>query len=66
MATVYRFEAWNILTDCFHQSMRWATKEAIKDACGRALGDGIEVDDRFIGREIEGMTERGFDPRHPL
>jgi hypothetical protein len=28
-------------------------------------GSGVEIDDRFIGHEVRGMTKRGFDPLDP-
>jgi hypothetical protein len=62
---VYRFHAWDITNDCYRDSRRWATKEAIQSVMGKAISDGVEVDDRFLGHEVDGMTERGFDPHHP-
>lgn len=65
MATVYRFQAWDIVNDCFQRSSRWATKEAIDRARGEIIGEAAEIEDRFLGPEIVGMTARGFDPQHP-
>ena len=65
MAVVYRFHTWDIANDCFQQSRRWATEEAIKRVRGEILSEGVEVDDRFIGQEVDGMTARGFDARNP-
>jgi hypothetical protein len=65
MATVYRFHAWDVVNDIFQQSRRWATKEAIERAGGAIISDGVEVDDKYLGREVDGMTERNFDPHHP-
>jgi hypothetical protein len=64
MALVFRFRTWDIANDCFQESRRWATKEAIERVMGEIISDGIEVDDRFFGQEIDGMTIRGSDPRY--
>ena len=45
--------------------MRWATKEAIERVSGEPVGDGVEIDDNWLGGEVDGMTRRGFDPHHP-
>jgi hypothetical protein len=65
MATVFRFKTWDITNDCFQNSMRWATKEAIERVSGEPVGDGVEIDDNWLGGEVDGMTRRGFDPHHP-
>lgn len=65
MATVYRFRTWDITNDCFQNSQRWATDEAIKRVMGEKISEGVEVEDRFLGAEVDGMTARGFDPNHP-
>jgi hypothetical protein len=63
--TVYRFRKYNISSDGYELSRRWATPEAIKRACGEVLEDtAIEVDEAAVATtDIEGMTARGFDPR---
>jgi hypothetical protein len=63
MAKVYRFRTWDITNDCYQQSGRWATKEAIERVSGEATSEGVEVDDVYLGKEVDGMTARGFDPR---
>jgi hypothetical protein len=65
MAIVYRFRMWDITNDCFKESARWATKEAIEHIGGESISAGVEVDDGFLGHEVDGMTARGFDPRFP-
>jgi hypothetical protein len=65
MAVVYRFRTWDITNDCYRDSARWATREAVERVSGEATSEGVEVDDKFLGREVVGMTERHFDPRHP-
>jgi hypothetical protein len=32
---------------------------------GEVISEGAEVDDSFLGQEVDGMTARGFDRRHP-
>lgn len=65
MAIVFRFRSWDIANDCFQESRRWATKEAIQRVMGEAVGGGVEVEERLLGGEVDGMTARGFDPQHP-
>lgn len=65
MAIVFRFRAWDITHDCYQNSQRWATKEAIERVSGEAISDGVEVNDSFLGGEVDGMTAPGFDPQHP-
>ena len=61
--TVYRFKTWIGQADEYFTSTRWATPEAAAKACGSIIeGTGIEVDESAVGREIEGMTERGYNP----
>jgi hypothetical protein len=63
--TVYRFKKYDISTDNNTESRRWATREAIKRIGGEVLEDtAVEVDAAVLGAEIEGMTERNFNP-HP-
>jgi len=65
MATVFRFCTWDITNDCYQDSKRWATKEAIRRVMGEIISEGVEIDERFLGGEIPGMTARRFDPHHP-
>lgn len=65
MATVYRFRTWEIATDTFRTSQRWATMEAIERAGGEPITNGVEIDDNYLGHEVDGMTARGFDPANP-
>jgi hypothetical protein len=65
MAIVFRFRTWDITNDCYRNSQRWATKDAIQRVVGEAISEGVEIDDTFLGDEVDGMTARGFDPRHP-
>jgi hypothetical protein len=65
MAQVYPFRMWDVDNDCFRQSSRYATKERIERMGGEIIGKPVEVDDNVLGQEIEGMTNRNFDPRPP-
>jgi hypothetical protein len=62
MATVYRFRTWDIVNDCYSESRRWATREAIERVQGEIISDAVEVDDSLLGGEVDGMTARHFDP----
>ena len=62
MATVYRFRTWDITNDCYQNSNRWATREAIERVMGEIISDPAEVDESFLGQEVDGMTARHFDP----
>jgi hypothetical protein len=62
--TVYRFRMYDISNDENRLSRRWATREAIERIGGEVLKNtATEVDCSVLGKEIEGMTERNFDPR---
>jgi hypothetical protein len=65
MAIVFRFRTWDITNDCYRNSNRWATKQAIERVMGEIISDGVEVDDRFLGDEVDGMTARGVDAASP-
>ena len=65
MSTVFRFRSWDIANDCYQNSRRWATKEAIARVMGEVIGEGFEVDDQYIGGEVDAMTARNVDPRRP-
>jgi hypothetical protein len=63
-AAIYRFQKYNISSDQYQISRRWGTSEAIERIGAEPLKDtGMEVDDSVLGREIDGMTDRDFDPR---
>ena len=62
--TVYPFTIYDATNDEMRQSRRWATRERIEWLGGEILEvTATEVDTSVVGTEIEGMTERGFDPR---
>ncbi|OWY35315.1 hypothetical protein [Herbaspirillum aquaticum] len=61
---VYQFECYDITSDQFIRSRRWATTAAIAMIPGaRPLpGFGVEVEEDLVESDIEGMTEIGFNP----
>jgi hypothetical protein len=62
--TIYRFTIYDITNDENKRSRRWGTREGIRAVCGVVIEDtAIEVDDGVVGGEIEGLTERSFNPR---
>lgn len=63
MATVYRFRTWDITNDCYKESQRWATKAAIERVRGEIISEGVAVDAGYLGKEVDEMTTRGFDPK---
>ena len=65
MTIVYRFRSWDISTDEYRTSIRWATRERIEAIHGEIISEGVEVPDEFVGQEIAGMTNRHFDALHP-
>lgn len=61
--TVYRFEMYDVQTDQMRTSVRWGTLDAIERIRGHALiRTAIEIDERYLGGELEGMTMRNFNP----
>ncbi len=63
--TIYQFTKYDISVDGNTKSRRWATREAIERVGGNVLEDtATEVDPSVLGKEIDGMSERNFDP-HP-
>jgi hypothetical protein len=66
MTIIYRFRSWDISCDQYQISRRWATRERIEAFRGEIVSEGVECPEELIGKEIEGMTDRNFDPRrHP-
>ena len=63
MATVYRFKKYDISSNTYIISPCWGTREGIKKVECVVMEETVtEVDDAYIGVEIEGLTARGFDP----
>jgi hypothetical protein len=64
MALIYQFTMYDILTDSERKSRRWGTRESIDRIGGTIVEESaINVDDALLWTEIDGMTERGFDPK---
>lgn len=60
---VYRFRRYDIVSGETKKSRRWGTRKGIERICGEMLEDtAIEVDESVVGREIQGLTERDFNP----
>jgi len=64
MATAYRFRTCEIAADDYRTSQRWATIEAIHRVQGEPTSEGVEVSKGILGREVDAMTDRGFDALH--
>lgn len=63
--TIYQFTMYDISTDAEVKSRRWATREAITHANGTILEEtATEVEETKVRSDIEGMTTRGFSPKH--
>lgn len=62
--TIYRFRMYDIIHDEQHVSSRWGTREAIEQLGGEILEDtAMEVEASRVKSEIDGLTERDFNPR---
>ena len=65
--TIYRFKTPDPLNDDKRLSRRWGTLEGIEFLKGEVLDHtATEVDARFVGCEISGLTERDFEPGDAL
>jgi hypothetical protein len=60
LVMVFPFKVFDIGTDDFKPSTRWATKEFIEGVGGRIDGAATKVDRESL--EHEGLTARGFTP----
>ena len=63
---VYRFRKYDVNSDEWQTSRRWATAEAIVKVGGEAVGDPLSVDESLLGGEVDGMTDRAFNPNSTL
>jgi hypothetical protein len=60
---VFRFKRYDINSDAYVMSRRYATAEAIDLICGEAIDRTLTyVEEELLGDEVDGMTRRGFDP----
>ncbi|HEY3917658.1 MAG TPA: hypothetical protein VGL83_07680 [Stellaceae bacterium] len=65
MATVkiHRFRLYDINSDAYHLSRRWATRDVIELLGGQIVASpAAEVDASVVGSDIDGMTIPGYDP----
>ena len=63
---VYRFRMYDIASDEFRTSTRFATLNALGNIRGaEVLGRGINVDASDVGGDIDGMTVRDYRPPSP-
>lgn len=65
MATVkiHRFRLYDINTDSYRLSRRWATRDVIEKLGGEFVASpAIEVDASVVSTDIEGMTIIDYDP----
>jgi len=59
---IFQFKMFDIGTDEFKQSRRWATREFIEKVGGLMTGRSARVDEDVVSDE--GLTARDFDPEH--
>lgn len=57
---VFRFAMYDIGSDRFVESQRWATLRFIDSFNARRIGDGVEVDSSQV--DANGLTQPGFNP----
>ncbi len=57
---VFCFEMYDIGSDRFVQSKRWATLKFIERVNAQRIGHGVEVDGNQV--DADGLTEPGFSP----
>jgi hypothetical protein len=59
---VYQFRVFEIATDRYRLSARWATPQRIASLGGDLVGDGLEVGDDFMDPDVPGMVRFQWDP----
>lgn len=65
MATVkiHRFRLYDINSDTYRLSRRWATRDVIELLGGQIVASpAVEVDAAAVNSDIEGMTIADYDP----
>ena len=64
--TIYQFKLYDIASDEFRKSQRWATREVIETLGGQIIEESAAVVDGSVvglgASSILGMTRRAFDP----
>jgi len=60
---IHRFRLYDINSDAFRVSRRWATRDIIEKLGGDIVpGHVVEVDASTVSSDIEGMTVPDYDP----
>ena len=60
---IHRFRLYDISSDSFRQSRRWATRDIVERLGGDIVpGLVAEVDASVVSSDIEGMTKPDYDP----
>jgi len=57
---VFQFKMYDVASDEFRQSRRWATREFIEKVGGLMTGRAAKVDEELV--DEEGLTARDFEP----
>ncbi len=57
---IFQFKMFDIGTDEFKESRRWATREFIERVGGLMTGRAVKVDEDLVS--AEGLAERDFNP----
>lgn len=61
--TIHRFRLYDINTDAYRVSRRWATRDIIEKIGGEIIiSPSAEVDASIVSSDIEGMTIMDYDP----
>ncbi len=60
---IHRFRLYDINSETFRISRRWATRDVIEKLGGEIIGSpAVEVDAAVVSSDIEGMTIADYDP----
>lgn len=60
---IHRFRLYDINSDQFRLSRRWATRDIIEKLGGEIISSpAVEVDAAVVMSDIEGMTKPDYDP----
>ncbi|HVA12650.1 MAG TPA: hypothetical protein VNF99_05340 [Stellaceae bacterium] len=60
---IHRFRLYDINSDSYRLSRRWATRDIIERLGGEIVGSpALEVEASAVSSDIEGMTVPDYDP----